>query len=643
MLDGVSPAPVGHELGLEACGSEHPDQGESGSDDCLDHGRSVPMATSWPAVAAREFEEVTRSTWPLPTSRLSCTYPTTSTRQHPQDPVPGQARPLPSVPPSLTTDDATEPPVDLQPDRTSRTPRGAALWAGTSATAGILAATVLEATPAWTMLVVLVALLPAISLLAPRVRFAGHLSVVTGIGVVSLGAVLESRALVHPVPLLADGDLSTLAAGTRAYVPLALVVAGVALVLLGLGWWRRSRAWVVSGMVVVAVLAVGLLLALLARNAYLSSRYPEVPSFDVSFWFEALTWSIACVASVVAAARPPALAHHSSVPDGESTSTPAPSRRAVLVVTSLVVVGAVGGAAAWWWDGYAPRIVLADAFADPALGRCVGSMLGSTEKTSKSALADLSFLECPGKDVGDLDGIDRLQGLNTLDLSGNRLGDLTELGTLEDLRHIDLSSNAVSDLSPLAPLVQLSTLTLSSNQVQDLTPLAGMSRLVDLDVAGNQVISLAGVGSLTSLQYLVLSGNPVADLTELGQLPLLGELVAADAQIADLSPLASSTGLTRVTLDRNEVVDPSPLCGSPVLAYLAVSDNRITDASTLSGCPALSELWLGGNQVTDVSPLLEVRTLLGVDLSGSGPTVDRGVEQLRESGVYVGGLASGRG
>lgn len=91
------------------------------------------------------------------------------------------------------------------------------------------------------------------------------------------------------------------------------------------------------------------------------------------------------------------------------------------------------------------------------------------------------------------------------------------------------------------------------------------------------------------------------------------------------------------------MVDPSPLCSSPVLAYLAASDNRITDASTLSRCPALNELWLSGNQVTDISPLLEVPTLISVGLSGTAPTVDRGVEELRESGVSVGGLASGRG
>lgn len=533
--------------------------------------------------------------------------------------------------------------MDPQPGRTSRVSRGAASWAGTSAAAGVLTAAVLEGSSAWRLLVVLLSFIPAVSLLAPRVRLTGHLTILGGLGVASLGAVLDSRALVRPVPLIADGDLSTLAAGTRTYAPLALVMAGVALVLLGLGWWWRSRAWVVSGLAVVAVLALGLLLALLARNVYLSSRYVEASSFDTSFWWEAFTWSVVCVASVVMAARPPAFADRSSTPHGTSASAHAPRRRAVQVVTSLVVLGVVGSAAAWWWDGYAPRIVLADAFADPALGRCVGDMLGSTDKTSKSDLADLSFLECPGKDLDDLDGIDRLQGLNTLDLSGNRLGDLTGLGSLADLRHIDLSANDVSDLSPLEPLVELSTLTLTDNDVQDLTPLAGMRQLVDLDVAGNRITSLSGVGSLTSLLYLVLSDNPVADLTAVGQLPHLGELVAADAQITDVSPLASSTELRRVTLDRNEVVDPSPLCGSPVLAYLAISDNKITDASTLSSCPALSELWLGGNQVTDVSPLLEVPTLTGVDLSGSGTTVDRGVDELRESGVYVGGLASGRG
>lgn len=538
-----------------------------------------------------------------------------------------------------------------QPEPHPRTGPRAAPWAAASAALGILSAVALGGPPAGRLLLVLVSAVPGLALVAPRVRFSGPVATVSGLGVVVLGVMAEHRAVIHPLPLLAQGDLSILAAGTRTYAPLALVMAGVALVVLGLGWWWRSRAWVIAGLMTTAVLALGLLLAGGAQQVVYPGSLFGVSPVDDRLWVEALVWLLALVTTVVVAARPtsslpavplPAHSPASPAPRAPVAERTATSRRVVQVVTGLVVLGAVGGAAAWWWDGYAPRIVLEDVFADPALAGCVGDMLGSAEETSTSALSDLTSLECTGREVVDLDGIERLDGLDTVDLSGNRLRDLSGLGTLRDLRHVDLSSNAVSDLAPLAPLVELSTLTLSGNQLQDLTPLAGMTRLVDLDVSGNTLTSLVGLGTLTSLQYLVLSENPVADLTEAGRLPLLSELVATDAQIVDLSPMVSSTALTRVTLDRNKIVDPSPLCSSPALTYLAVSGNQIADVSGLSRCPALSELWLGSNPLTDVSPLVGVPTLLGVDLAGSSLPVE-GIDALSDRGVYVGGLASGRG
>lgn len=61
-------------------------------------------------------------------------------------------------------------------------------------------------------------------------------------------------------------------------------------------------------------------------------------------------------------------------------------------------------------------------------------------------------------------------------------------------------------------------------------------------------------------------------------------------------------------------------------------------AVALRALGSLEELWLGGNPVTDLTPLLGLASLTGIDLEGIDPHTS-GVDQLRQHGVYVGGLA----
>lgn len=72
---------------------------------------------------------------------------------------------------------------------------------------------------------------------------------------------------------------------------------------------------------------------------------------------------------------------------------------------------------------------------------------------------------------------------------------------------------------------------------------------------------------------------------------------------------------------------------------LDISGNRIDDAAAVAACVTVDELWIGGNPLTDLRPLLQMPLLAGVDLSESDSTRLVGVEALRDSGVYVGGLA----
>jgi Leucine-rich repeat (LRR) protein len=76
-----------------------------------------------------------------------------------------------------------------------------------------------------------------------------------------------------------------------------------------------------------------------------------------------------------------------------------------------------------------------------------------------------------------------------------------------------------------------------------------------------------------------------------------------------------------------------------VLTHLDLTFNQVTDAGTLAGCPAVEQLSLGANPLTDLTPLLELPSLIGVDLSETDPAGLTGIDELRARGVYVGGLA----
>ncbi|HST86011.1 MAG TPA: leucine-rich repeat domain-containing protein [Kineosporiaceae bacterium] len=175
--------------------------------------------------------------------------------------------------------------------------------------------------------------------------------------------------------------------------------------------------------------------------------------------------------------------------------------------------------------------------------------------------------------------------------------------------------------------------------------LAGLTELSCLgsDNPDQQVHSLEGLQHLTNLITLELSGNAVQELSPLSGLLRLQKLDLSDNRITKVTPLSGALALDRLTLSDNRISDPRPLQSLPELTMLNIAGNRITDASRLIRCPKVDELWIGSNPLTDVAPLLLMPSLLGVDLAGLDQARVTGVEKLQDKGVYVGGMASGRG
>jgi hypothetical protein len=176
----------------------------------------------------------------------------------------------------------------------------------------------------------------------------------------------------------------------------------------------------------------------------------------------------------------------------------------------------------------------------------------------------------------------------------------------------------------------------------------GLPGLIQLSCPGSddpdrQVHSLEGLQYLTNLETLDLSGNAVQELSPLSGLLRLQKLNLSQNRITKVTALAGAIALDRLTLSGNRISDPRPLQSLPGLSMLDIAGNRITDASRLIRCPKVDELWIGGNPLTDVAPLLLMPSLLGVDLAGLDQTRVTGVQVLQDKGVYVGGMASGRG
>src|SRR5437660_2204423 len=92
-------------------------------------------------------------------------------------------------------------------------------------------------------------------------------------------------------------------------------------------------------------------------------------------------------------------------------------------------------------------------------------------------LNNLFFLETSGKEIRNLQGLEKCKNLALIKLTNNQIGDLAPLRGLENLQSLDLAGNKISDLAPLASLTRLQYLELSNNQIANL---GALSKLVNL-------------------------------------------------------------------------------------------------------------------------------------------------------------------
>lgn len=127
----------------------------------------------------------------------------------------------------------------------------------------------------------------------------------------------------------------------------------------------------------------------------------------------------------------------------------------------------------------------------------------------------ITFFECSGSPISDLEQLSCLTSLKELHLQKNRIQDISALAGLTSLNLLCLNYNQIQDLSALSGMTSLKNLQLYGNQIQDISALSGLTTLTSLDLSGNQIHDISALSGLVSLNVLCLERNHIQDISRL--------------------------------------------------------------------------------------------------------------------------------
>ena len=205
-------------------------------------------------------------------------------------------------------------------------------------------------------------------------------------------------------------------------------------------------------------------------------------------------------------------------------------------------------------------------------------------------VVNISTIVGKGKNIANLQGLEKCKSLALLDLENNAISDLGPIKDLKQIQSLDLGRNKIQSLEPLANLTGIQYLVISDNQVSDLAPLAKIDALRNLYASHNQLKDLMPLARLKKIYSLYLDGNPLENFQPLAELKNLERLDLRNTGISDLSPLAGQTEWKYLFLNNNKITDLSVLVTAAKKDFegqkrfapfwkLYIGDNPLSDAA----------------------------------------------------------------
>src|SRR5262245_41032435 len=92
-------------------------------------------------------------------------------------------------------------------------------------------------------------------------------------------------------------------------------------------------------------------------------------------------------------------------------------------------------------------------------------------------VGNISTIVGKGKNIANLQGLEKCKSLALLDLENNAITDISPIKDLKLIQSLDLGKNKIQSLEALANLTGIQYLVIANNQVSDLSPLAKIEAL----------------------------------------------------------------------------------------------------------------------------------------------------------------------
>lgn len=193
-------------------------------------------------------------------------------------------------------------------------------------------------------------------------------------------------------------------------------------------------------------------------------------------------------------------------------------------------------------------------------------------KLSPEEIEKVTMIDCSGKNIIAVEGIQHFTSLAILDVSKNQLSSL-DMGSNTELTELYCGGN------------QLTSLELSDNL-----------SLEKLNCSDN-LLTLLNVSNNPSLEWLWCNNNQLTELN-VNNNAILSELFCTDNQLLTLD-MSNNPNLKALCCDGNRLTDLN-LNNCVALEYLNCSENVLTTLD-ISQNPVMTDLWCQLNQLSELS------------------------------------------
>lgn len=196
--------------------------------------------------------------------------------------------------------------------------------------------------------------------------------------------------------------------------------------------------------------------------------------------------------------------------------------------------------------------------ADSRLQMCIDEHM---QDNGWATPTEIEFLDCSGRAIENLDGIELLPNLQSLDVSRNLLAQVYALTSfnMPALTSLDISHNSQLSLGDVTSVVDF------------------QSSITSLGLRGIELIDLSifSPSEAARFESLDVSDTGLSDLYGIEQFTNLKTLKAADNQLEHLQISSSNSGLESIDLKNNRIYSVSALMSLSNLIFLDVGYNPI--------------------------------------------------------------------